>query len=174
MFDDATIRATEFFDSQSVGLALGYFELDRTSIHGPMHWARVLENGMLLAKLNGVSELVVGLFALWHDSHRHNDEADIFHGPRASKTVRNLGLGLGGADLILLAEAIAGHTNRLHSTNLTLATCWDADRLDISRCAREINPDFLTTPAAKRPDVIAWAQERGSAGHVPSFALEYL
>jgi len=45
------------------------------SIHGPKHWMRVEANGIKIARQIGADELVVVLFALFHDSKRlhHSD-----------------------------------------------------------------------------------------------------
>jgi uncharacterized protein len=155
--------------------AIDRFALDEESIHGPAHWARVLENGMRIAPFTGGDKIVVGLFAIFHDCCRQNDGTDIYHGPRAAKWVADMeDLGLDRHQKLDLIKALAGHTNSLHTPNVTVATCWDADRLDISRCGFQINPMFLTTDAAKNPDVIAWAQKRGEYGEVPKFANPYV
>jgi|GEM_PF-3427158 len=44
------------------------FHLGKTSIHGPLHWQRVWENGQRLALLNGANLMVVALFAFTHES----------------------------------------------------------------------------------------------------------
>lgn len=155
--------------------AVDRFALDEGSIHGPAHWARVLENGLRLAPFSGGDKDVVALFAIFHDCCRENDGHDLFHGPRAAKWVLGMtDLGLADSQKADLIKALAGHTNSLHSPNPTVATCWDADRLDISRCGYQINPTFLSTDAAKNPAVIAWAQQRGEYGQVPSFATPYV
>ncbi len=52
--------------------------------HGVAHWARVLENGLRLAKETGANVEVVRLFAVLHDSRRVNEAMDPDHGPRAA------------------------------------------------------------------------------------------
>jgi uncharacterized protein len=34
--------------------------------------------------------------------------------------------------------------------NITIGTCWDADRLDIGRVGIQPNEEFMTNPEAKR------------------------
>ena len=46
------------------------------SVHGLQHWQRVERNGLYLAKKEGGDDLVVSLFALFHDSQRVNDYED--------------------------------------------------------------------------------------------------
>lgn len=157
-----------------VARVLEHFALPLSSIHGPVHWARVLENGMRLAPLTGADPLVVSLFSIFHDSCRLNDHADIFHGPRAAVLIRSMNLGLTDTQRDLLMRACAGHTNTFHSSNGTVATCWDADRLDIGRVGPVVNPIFLSTEAAKDPGIRAWAQDRAERGEVPDFAMNFL
>jgi hypothetical protein len=59
------------------------YRLDWERIHGYPHWVRVRENGLHLAGMTGADPAVVELFALLHDSRRHNDAWDPKHGPRA-------------------------------------------------------------------------------------------
>lgn len=157
-----------------VSLVLENFALPLDSIHGPGHWARVLENGMRLAPLTGADPVVVSLFAILHDSRRDNDGRDIHHGPRAAKWLRTLDLALSTTQHSLLVRACAGHTTAWRSREPTVATCWDADRLDLGRVGTVTNPWFLSTAAARDPAIMAWAQERAVYGHVPTFAIDYL
>jgi uncharacterized protein len=46
------------------------YALPLDGIHGIAHWARVLENGLLVADANGAKTEVVRLFAVLHDSRR--------------------------------------------------------------------------------------------------------
>ena len=46
------------------------YRLPVRGTHGVVHWARVLENGLRVAELNGADTRVVTLFALFHDSRR--------------------------------------------------------------------------------------------------------
>ena len=156
---------------------------DEDSLHGLGHWGRVLENGMKLAPLTGADPDVVALFAIFHDCKREDDGPDRFHGPRAGKFVYEIApyhLGfLEMKQISLLAKACHGHTNCRESSDPTLGTCWDADRLDIPRIGSEdfpylIDPFYLSTNAAKQPEILAWAQERSSQAQVPNFVIPYL
>ncbi|WP_310600751.1 hypothetical protein [Desulfobulbus sp.] len=49
---------------------------------------------------------------------------------------------------------------------VTVRTCFDADRLDLARTGATVNPDFFCTDAAKDPRLIAWASGRSLAGIV--------
>ena len=55
------------------------------SIHGPAHWRRVLRNALLLATRTGADEMVVRLFAVFHDARRLNDMHEPDHGARGAK-----------------------------------------------------------------------------------------
>ncbi len=48
--------------------------------------------------------------------------------------------------------------------DVTVRTCWDADRLDLGQV--EIRPDrrYLCTEAARDPEVLAWAYCRSRSG----------
>ena len=141
----------------------GQYLLDWDGIHGLAHWERVRENGLRLAGRTGARTDVVELFAYFHDACRRNDSRDPEHGPRGADLARTLvgsvfDLDPGG--LALLIEACAGHTRGGTIAEVTVATCWDADRLDLARVGRTPRPDRLCTEAARDPEVIAWACAR--------------
>ncbi|MGB5446898.1 MAG: hypothetical protein WBM99_15485, partial [Psychromonas sp.] len=50
------------------------------------------------------------------------------------------------------------------STDPTIGTCWDADRLDLGRYGIYPKAQFLSTEAAKDPDLIARAYQKSVAG----------
>lgn len=142
----------------------GRFKLGFESIHGYSHWLRVCENGLRLAALNGADVRIIILFAFIHDVARESDGYDYEHGPRAASILRSeiqgRYLDLDEDDLDRLAEAVAGHTNGHCLADLTVQTCWDADRLDLGRAGIEPDPDRLCTPEARSPEIIQWAYER--------------
>jgi uncharacterized protein len=138
--------------------------------HGVAHWARVLENGLRLAKDTGANVDVVRLFAVLHDSRRINEDFDPDHGPRASEFARTLWgrlFDLPDDEFRLLHRACAGHTHERTHPDVTIQTCWDADRLDLGRVGITPHPSRLCTAAAKRPDLLKWADDRASIGAVP-------
>jgi uncharacterized protein len=138
--------------------------LDRYSLpvrghHGVVHWARVLENGLRLAAVTGASVEVVTLFALFHDSRRVNEHTDPRHGHRGAAYARSLRgklVHLDDADFELLFQACSLHTDGLTEGDVTVQTCWDADRLDLGRVGITPDPDLLCTDAARR--LLAWAE----------------
>ncbi|MFC2037212.1 HD domain-containing protein [Chloroflexota bacterium] len=139
------------------------FALRLDGIHGIAHWARVCENGLRLAERTGGDPEVVELFAYLHDSQRLNDGWDLEHGHRAAEFVRRLQgwhLDLSAENLELLATACAHHSDGLIEADVTIQTCWDADRLDLGRIGIEPDPRYLCTFAAKDAVMIEWAVRR--------------
>lgn len=121
---------------------------------------RVRENGQRLAGLTGARADVVELFAYFHDACRHNNGHDPKHGARGADLARNLVGSVFDLDpegLSLLTEACTGHTRGKTVAEITVATCWDADRLDLARVGEIPRPELLCTDAARDPVIIAWA-----------------
>src|SRR3954447_20444777 len=151
------------------------YALDREGIHGVSHWARVYENGLRLAGETGANVEVVRLFAVLHDCRRLNEHSDPEHGPRAAEfslTLRGLLFDLPDPEFRLLHRACAGHTHERTHPDVTIQSCWDADRLDLGRVGITPHPSRLCTAAAKRPETIRWADGRASFGVVPTLVLE--
>lgn len=128
------------------------YPLDPGGIHGPGHWLRVMAYGRLLAAQNGAGLKVLALFGLLHDARRFFERRDPGHGARAAVYARRLAgeglLEVPSRELDLLCRACAGHTGGLGHPELTVATCWDADRLDLHRFGWEIDPAQLNTAEA--------------------------
>jgi uncharacterized protein len=142
--------------------------------HGIVHWARVYENGVRLAAETGADVDVVRLFAILHDCRRVNEDSDPDHGPRAAEYARELhGLlfNLPDPAFRLLHRACAGHTHERTHPDVTIRTCWDADRLDLGRVGITPDPNLLCTDAARRPEMIAWADDRASLCVVPELVV---
>ena len=143
--------------------------------HGIIHWARVLENGIRLAEETGANTEVVRLFAILHDSRRISEVSDPDHGPRAAAyamELRGLLFDLPDRELRLLRRACEGHTHERTHPDITIQTCWDADRLDLGRAGIMPHPDYLCTEVARRPETIQWADERASIGLVPEIIFK--
>lgn len=139
------------------------FALNLVGIHGEAHWARVCDNGLALAERTGADPEVVGLFAYLHDSKRQSDGWDLEHGQRAADLVRYLAgslLHLSGEKLDLLVYACAHHSDGFTEADITVQTCWDADRLDLGRINIKPDPRYLCTPAARDLGMIEWAFRR--------------
>jgi uncharacterized protein len=135
------------------------FPINPKGHHGTAHWMRVRANGLLLAAETGANPVVIELFALFHDSQRHNENTDPEHGKRgALNAVRYREMGafkVSDAELELVYNACWGHTYEdIANPCITIHTCWDADRLDLGRVGIVPDPERLFTIVAKRQDTI--------------------
>lgn len=148
-------KLIEFIQSQ--------FRLDWFGTHGIAHFQRVRENGLRLSEETKANTAIVELFAFLHDARRHNEYEDALHGRRAAKMARHFQgvfFDLLPDDLELLAYACEYHINGLREGDITVLTCWDADRLDIGRVGWKPIARKLCTEAAKKPEIIEWAYQR--------------
>ncbi|MCH2105480.1 MAG: hypothetical protein MK291_02415 [Planctomycetes bacterium] len=139
------------------------FELDWQGIHGPSHWARVRAIGLELAEITGGDPVVVELFAWLHDSRRQNDDYDPEHGERAASFAAELRdelFEITDLQLALLQEACRGHSDGHLQADVTVQTCWDADRLDLGRVGITPDPELLCTEAARSPELRRLAEDR--------------
>jgi uncharacterized protein len=146
------------------------YALPWDGIHGVSHWARVLENGLRLAQVTDANIAVVQLFAIFHDSCRVNEAVDPGHGQRGADLATELRGGLfhlPDADFRLLYDACVGHTDSETKADITIRTCWDADRLDLGRVGMVPDPKKLCTRAAKKADILKWADGRGAFRMIP-------
>jgi uncharacterized protein len=137
------------------------FLLDWDGIHGARHWARVRHHGLRVGKLRGADLLVVELFAFLHDSCRHDDLKDPYHADRAAQFAFSLNgrfFQLKSNQLEALCAAIRGHSSGRKEQDVTIQTCWDADRLDLGRVGIVPRAEFLSAEAAKLIlEATAWA-----------------
>jgi uncharacterized protein len=147
------------------------YRLTPYGTHGLTHWARVLENGRrLAAHTSGVSLVVVELFAVFHDARRENEGHDHDHGLRGAElafSLRGSLLQISDAEFDLLYKACALHTAGQTEADVSVQVCWDADRLDLSRAGITPSVHRLCTPAARNPQLIAWASARSIVRYAP-------
>jgi uncharacterized protein len=139
------------------------FRLDWEGIHGAPHWARVRYTGLQLARLTGARADVVEAFAWLHDSQRRNDWGDRGHGERAARYAESINddlLQLDSAGLQLLVLGCAEHSDGGTDGDVTILTCWDADRLDLGRTGVRPEPSRLCTDAARHPRFLEAAYAR--------------
>lgn len=147
------------------------YQLPWRGIHGVVHWARVLENGARLAASTGANIQVVRFFAVFHDSRRTNEDEDPDHGrcgAAFAAQLRGKLFDMSDEDFELLRVACSFHTSGKTHHDVTVQTCWDADRLDLGRVGITPHPEYLCTRAAKDPEMIAWAYRRSITDFVPS------
>lgn len=153
-----------------VQVILEGYTLPLEGFHGVTHWARVLENGLRLCEETGADPEVVRLFAVFHDARRFNESFDPGHGQRGAelaKALRGKVFELTDSQFALLETACIDHTDELTHPDATIATCWDADRLDLGRVGMTPDPKLLCTAAGRRPEIIRQAHGRAVFRTVP-------
>ena len=64
------------------------------------------------------------------------------------------------------------HTEGYLEADITVQTCWDADRLDLGRVGTTPRVEKLCTEGAKDPGLLKWAVKRGEALLVPALVSE--
>jgi uncharacterized protein len=149
--------------SELIATIRAQFPLDLYGIHGIQHWERVRDNGVRLALTTGANQTVVELFAYLHDSRRLDDFDDPGHGDRAAaylQTLQRRYFEISDEELELLVHACRHHSDGLMEGDVTVLTCWDADRLDLGRVGIRPDPRYLCTTAARKPEMLAWAYRR--------------
>ncbi len=144
------------------------FQLNWKGVHGVSHWARVRINGLLMAQKNGANQRVVELFAFLHDIKREADFNDPLHGERAARFIATLPddlLGIDYKDKQILMQACHDHSKGFVEADLTIGTCWDADRLDLGRGGQRPDTRKLCTEIAKQPGFYEQAYLRAIYQH---------
>lgn len=124
----------------------------KSSIHGISHWKNVERNALYLAQYEPADVELLYLFSIFHDCKRQNDSWDPQHGQRAAEYILKINsnlLKLSQLRLSTLVYAVRYHTDKIHSHNPTIACCWDADRLDITRVLPRFDLGFFSTDKAK-------------------------
>jgi uncharacterized protein len=136
----------------------------------------VRENGLrIAATLPGVNSEVVELFAVFHDAGRRNEGIDAGHGRRGAELAESLRgalFDLSDEEFALLDVACRFHTDGRTDGDVTVQTCWDADRLDLGRVGIRPDPRYFSVAVAQDPDLIAWADSRARRRVVPEFAAK--
>ncbi|MEZ5503365.1 MAG: hypothetical protein R3E50_12230 [Halioglobus sp.] len=138
------------------------FRLDWDGIHGAPHWSRVRHNGLLLAEHTGANTRVVEYFAFIHDLGRRTTtttRSTDCAPPLAERIAGDL-IDISETELALLTEACCGHSDGHIIADVTVMTCWDADRLDLGRVGIRPDPRRLCSEVAKRPRLLVDAYKR--------------
>jgi uncharacterized protein len=139
-------------NSELLEKTIHQFTLNIDGIHGAEHWIRVYENGFKLSQMTGANANIVMYFAILHDSQRVSNSEDSQHGPRAAIYAKRhrREIDLDNNEFELLIEAISSHTRGCRTdADISVQTCLDADRLDITRTGCMVNAACLYTEAAK-------------------------
>jgi uncharacterized protein len=165
--------------------------MEAWGLHGVGHWWRVRHNGLLIAAQTGADERVVRLFSLFHDAFREDDGYDEAHGVRAADWLLAVRSGdesvhdpacvasrvaigsLDDASFARLETACRLHTTARFHEDPTVATCFVADRLDLSRVG--VMPDRRYLPVAPSivsDEVIAAAVRRSGRELHAELAVE--
>lgn len=130
------------------------FKLNPAGIHGEGHWSRVMIRGLELASMTMANYDVMIYFAYLHDLCRQSEGSDPKHGHRAAKLLyrlRSMGLvNLDDQNFNRLRFAIHHHSEGFTQGDVTVMTCWDADRLDLGRCGITVSPTKLCTVYARQ------------------------
>jgi len=142
---------TEPYDRAGlIALIKSEFKLDWGGIHGANHWARVLYHGKTIGEIRQADLLVVELSGFLHDSCRLNDGRDPQHGQRAADFAHGIQgdfFHLKPSQLDTLCFAMQHHSGGEVSTNTTIQTCWDSDRLDLGRVGIKPSAQYLSEEA---------------------------
>jgi uncharacterized protein len=161
---------TEYDRSGLIALIKSEFKLDWQGIHGANHWARVLNHGKNIGQIRKADLLVVELFGFLHDSCRFNDGRDPQHGARAAEFAQGIHgdfYQLKPEQLDSLCYAMTHHSGGEVSTNATIQTCWDADRLDLGRVGIFPSPQYLSQEASIFIDLAHdWSLQQFRNSHV--------
>ena len=122
-------------------------------LHGIGHWRRVERNGLYLSRSTKADTAIVSCFAYLHDCMRMNEGHDPEHGKRGAAWATELRgniLDFSDEQFEILSHACEWHTAGRRTDNITIATCWDADRLDLGRVGITPSEKYLLTFEAKR------------------------
>jgi uncharacterized protein len=139
-----------------------HYRMRWMGVHGVIHWSRVYDNGIKLSTQPGVNSNVLQLFSIFHDSQRKNEHWDRNHGKRGAELAVKLRgmIDLNDSDFDLLTTACQYHTSAKTNDDITIATCFDSDRLDLGRVGNYPDPKLLCTPLAKQKKTIEEAYHR--------------
>lgn len=122
-------------------------------IHGAAHALEVAAAGVRLIEAGAAADpSVVLAFAILHDSQRQSEGHDPEHGARAADLAEQLAGDahhLNDSQLELLCEALVEHDRGGISSDPTIGTCWDADRLTLRRLGIAPRARLLSTAAGR-------------------------
>ncbi len=120
-------------------------------LHGVSHLRRVAILSGRLANAVGEDVESAVVMGFLHDCARKDDGNDTEHGHESAFLARGLiDRFYPHLDVNRICEAIAGHADGEVTTDPLTACLWDADRLELKRIGRTVDPDLLSTVVAKR------------------------
>ena len=112
---------------------------------------------------------------LVHDVMRENENMDLHHGPRAAEFIRSIAgswIKLEGHRLHKLIKACQYHSVGRLDSDITVQTCWDADRLDLGRVGTTPKSSYLGSSLARDPSFIEMAVMRSKKRFVSEDFVE--
>ena len=116
--------------------------------HGVEHWDKVARFGRMLYQ-EGADMDVILSFAYLHDSERKDNAEDIEHGKRASMLIDRIRetelKALSDEQIAKLKRACELHTTEHQTGDITIDTCFDADRMDLLRVGITPSPERMAT-----------------------------
>ncbi len=104
-------------------------------------------------------------------SHRRLDPGHGQRGADFAAELRGHIFDLPDDEFYLLYYACSEHTGGKTHGDITVQTCWDADRLDLGRVGIMPHLSKLCTDAAMTPEMIKWADGRARFRVVPEFVI---
>lgn len=124
------------------------------SIHGYNHWKNVEKIGHYIADRNGADKKIISAFAFLHDIGKTVQFAEPGHGEKSVKIIKEIFkkeyLELNDEQYVKLLEAVSKHDKSdAKSDDITIQTCWDADRLDLPRVYILPDKNLLYTEVGK-------------------------
>lgn len=124
------------------------------SIHGYNHWKSVEKIGHYIADSNGADKKLISMFAFLHDIGRTVQFAEPGHGEKSAEIIKEIFkkeyLELNDEQYAKLLEAVSEHDKSdAKSDDITIQTCWDADRLDLPRVYILPDKNLLYTEVGK-------------------------
>jgi uncharacterized protein len=163
---------SEMLPLELIAEVKSHYELDWNGAHGIAHWSRVLDNGLRIAEVTGANVRVIQLFALFHDCQRANEHHDNDHGKRGASLIFKLKHDIPFKDFLeyhQFLQACNLHTDAMTHRDITVQTCFDADRLDLARVRIRPDPKLLCTDAAR--NLISWATRNATLNFIPDNIL---
>jgi len=127
--------------------------IGRTLHTWPDPLKQVEKNGLYLAPKTCADKTIIKLFSVFHDSCRQNESIDNGHGSRGAelaKDMRGIYFNLPDEAFEMLLYACTYHTSRKKAPDVTIGTCWDADRLDLPRVLIQPDPKRMQTAYGKQ------------------------
>lgn len=163
--------------NELIQIAARGYHLCLRGIHGPIHWARVIDNGKRLAEYYNVNPRIPELFGAFHDCRRTTEDYETNHGRCGADALilhapRNR---LTPCELECAITACRIHTQTLFNFKLPIEVqiCLDADRLDLLRIGVVPDPQYLFTAFAKLGATRRWANERAKQHTPPDWLKLY-